>query len=266
MPEILQVGDWGLARRILQTSPVRIQRAMDIAVQQEAHYFRQKVVEGMREQAPGGRSFKPLAALTLALRKLRGFRGTKALMVRGDLRNSITVQRMGTGAAFVGVLRSARGKDGQSLVNIAEINEFGSRPIIIHITQKMREVLGRASKLMGKDEAPRQHGGDGGSPSIMVIRIPARPFLQPVADKYFQPGEVKMRFLARVGRALGGDFGQVGIPIPTGRAGEEILAGATGSAAKASAAAAAAASSRIKDPKRVAAALLGWQRRRTKGK
>ncbi len=258
MGTILQVGAWPLARRILRTSPQRVQRALDIAVQQEAHYFRQRVVEGMREQAPGGQQFKPLAPLTLALRKLRGFGGSKALLVRGDLRNSITVQRLGSGTAFVGVLRTAKGRNGQPLANIAELNEYGSRPIIIRVTQKMREVLGMAARLMGK-ESPRQSGGDGGSSSnIMVIRIPARPFLRPIAEKFFRPEDVKKRFLARVGRALDGHFGQVSIPIPDAR-------GAPGGSAGGAPAPGGAPSpkpSKVKDPKRVAAALLGWKRRR----
>jgi hypothetical protein len=47
-----------------------------------------KIVEGIREQAPGGRAFAPLEPTTLAIRQFRGFRGTKALLVAGDLRTA----------------------------------------------------------------------------------------------------------------------------------------------------------------------------------
>lgn len=232
-----------------------------MAVQQEAHLFRKLVVQGIREQAPGGKAFKPLSPLTLALRQLRGFRGTKALMVRGDLRNSITVQRAGMGAAFVGILRTARGKNGQSLANVAELNEFGSRPIVIRITQKMRELLGRAARLMGKGDSSGGGGGGSGT-NILVVRIPPRPMFQPVADAHFRPSQVRPRFLARVGQLLDGDFGQLGVPIPNddGAGALTFSGGSTAAAGKPPVG-----PSRVKDPKRVAAALLGWKRRRTKG-
>jgi hypothetical protein len=262
MSFIGRTGPWGTARRILASSPARIQKAVDVATLQEAHYFRRLVVEGLREQAPGGKAFKPLAPLTLALRKLKNFRGTKALLVRGDLRNSITVNKLGPGAAFVGVLRTAKGRNGQPLANVADLNENGSRPIIIRITQKMRELLGRAAALAGKgSDGKSPTGGGGGSSSstgIMVIRIPPRPFLRPVLDEHFKPEDVRPRFLARVGRALAGDFGQLGIPIPDGGGQYGPIPGAPPSGGKPPPVK----PPRVKDPKRVAAALKGWRRRR----
>lgn len=219
---ILQVGQWAIARRILAMAPTRVKRALDMAVLQEAHFYRGKVVEGFRLQAPGGVAFRPLAPSTLAARRFKGFRGTKALIVRGDLRNSITVQRMGPGTAFVGVLRSARAKNGKSLVNIAEVHEFGSRPIAIRVTPKMRRFLAAiAEKTVGergRDSAGKFTKGKrveyGGGSGIIIVQIPARPYLQPVYDKYMRGLDVRMRFLARVGVLLNGDFGQMGISIP----------------------------------------------------
>ena len=51
--------------------------AFDKALMQEAQFLRTKIVEGIREQAPGGRAFAPLAPTTLAIRQFRGFRGTR---------------------------------------------------------------------------------------------------------------------------------------------------------------------------------------------
>ena len=84
-----------------------MQAAFDKALLQEAQFLRTKIVEGIREQAPGGRAFTPLAPTTLAIRQFRGFHGTKALLVQGDLRNSITVTKDGD-KVFVGVLRTAQ--------------------------------------------------------------------------------------------------------------------------------------------------------------
>lgn len=208
-------GDWKKAARILGVAPVKVRIALDRAVLQEAQFFRTKCVEGFREQAPGGQPFKPLAPTTLALRRFRKFRGTKALLVSGDLRNSIKVTKKQTmlGAeAFVGVHRTSRGRDGRSLINIAEIHEFGSRPIVIPVTDAMRKYLMMVLK--------KELGVTGGSSTgtfkrgIIIVRIPARPFLQPVIDKYFNKAEAILRFQARVSANLGGVVGIMGGPIP----------------------------------------------------
>lgn len=229
MPTVIRTGQWAVARRILATAPGRVHLALDAATAQEAHYLRMKIVEGFRTQAPGGQPFKPLAETTLAIRKFKRFRGTKALIVRGDLKNSITTQRVRSAEYFVGVLRSARAKDGRSLVNIAEVHEFGSRPIAIRITPKMRAFLNLALGRMNSRRSARgAQGRDrsgrftkaariryrGAGTGIAIIQIPARPFLRPVVAEHMKPHDVKMRFLARVGRLLNGDFGQMGIPIP----------------------------------------------------
>jgi hypothetical protein len=56
---------------------------------------------------------------------LKGRGGSKALLVHGDLRNAIAVIVQGD-EAFVGVPRKARGKDGKSVVDVAQVQEFGA--------------------------------------------------------------------------------------------------------------------------------------------
>ena len=199
---LTRIGDWALARRLVSTAARRLKEATDKAVLQEAQFFRTKIVEGIREQAPGGQPFTALAPTTLAIRRFRGFKGTKALAVRGDLRNSITVVKQADGV-FVGVLRTAKGKGGASLVNVAAVHEFGSRPIVIKLTPKARRFLHAAFRAAGLD-AP---AGDRPSTGIAVIKVPARPFLRPAFEKWGQPADVSRRFLDRVARNLGGDFG-----------------------------------------------------------
>jgi hypothetical protein len=194
---VVKVGDWDAARRFVATASRRFREAVDKAVLQEAQFFRTKIVEGLREQAPGGQAFAPLAATTLAVRRFRGFKGTKALVVRGDLRNSIVVVKQ-AGGVFVGVLRTAKGKSGQPLVNVAAIHEFGSRPIVLKLTPKACRFLHAAFRSAGLDSP----AGDRPSVGIAVIRVPARPFLRPVFDKFGQPEDVSRRFLARIVRGL----------------------------------------------------------------
>lgn len=199
---IIKVGDWRTARRILNTGAERFEQAADKAVLQEAQFFRTKIVEGLREQAPGGQPIAPPAATTLAIRQLRGFRGEKSLLVRGDLRNAITVTRRGD-AVLVGVLRTAKSPEGKSLVNIAEMNENGSRPIVLHLTDNARRFIHAAFRKAGLP--PHSNSGIG----IAIIMIRPRPFLQPVFDKYGQPQDVQRRFFLRLIAELGGDFGSV---------------------------------------------------------
>jgi phage gpG-like protein len=203
MIEVKKIGAWSQVGKLLAAAPRRVQVAFDKALLQEGHFLRTKIVEGLREQAPGGRAFAPLAPTTLAIRQFRGFRGTKALLVQGDLRNSITVVKDGD-RVLVGVLRTARNRAGKSLVDIAALQEHGSRPIVMRLTPKARAFLHTAFRHAGLDGPASGQRGTG----IAIIHIPARPFLAPVFEKYGQPTQVSRRFFGRVAALLAGDFGQ----------------------------------------------------------
>jgi phage gpG-like protein len=202
MIQIKKIGPWSQVGKLLATASRRVQAAFDKALLQEAQFLRTKIVEGIREQAPGGRAFAPLAPTTLAIRQFRGFHGTKALIVHGDLRNSITVTKDGD-RVLVGVLRTARNRAGRYLVDIAALHEHGSRPIVLRLTPKARAFLHAAFRHAGLD------GPSSGQPStgIAVIQVPARPFLAPVFEKYAQPEQMSRRFLERVAAQLSSDFG-----------------------------------------------------------
>lgn len=201
MIQLKRVGAWGQVAQLLATAPRRVHVALDKALLQEAQFLRTKVVEGIREQAPGGQAFVPLAPTTIAIRRFLGFSGTKALVVHGDLRNSITVVKEGD-TAFVGVLRTAKSRGGQSLVDIAALHEHGSSPIVRTLTPKARAFLHAAFRRAGLDRPGPSSGAQ-----IAVVQIPPRPFFGPVFDRYAQPAEVARRFLDRVARLLGHDFG-----------------------------------------------------------
>lgn len=190
-----KVGDWGKARLFLSKAPRQLDTAFRRALRQEAHMLRGEIVKGITNQAPGGKAFKPLSPATLAIRQAMGFRGTKALIRRADLRNGITVQEQREGF-FVGVARNAVNKAGQKLANIAEINEFGSKPHIIQVTEKMRKFV-----MAAFTKAGIQGGGSGGFKRGFIInQIPARPFLRPVFDKY--AGSAGERVKERVAKML----------------------------------------------------------------
>jgi phage gpG-like protein len=191
---VSRTGDWARARRLLTAAPQRLQAAIGTAVRQEAHALRNEIVQGLTSQAPGGEPLKPPSPLTIAARQLEGFSGSKALIVRGDLRNSITVIVQGD-EAFIGVSRSARSKDGASMVDLAKLHEFGGPPVIIPMTPKMRRFLFALLRQAGKEPT----GGSGRG--IIVVQVPARPFLRPAFDK-FREGASR-RFLERVAKELG---------------------------------------------------------------
>ena len=79
--------DWPLDLIPTRSSRARpaTRPSIDKAMLQEGQFLRTKIVEGIREQAPGGRAFAPLAPTSSALRRFRGFGGTKALIAGGDL-------------------------------------------------------------------------------------------------------------------------------------------------------------------------------------
>ena len=191
---VSRTGDWARARRLLTAAPQRLQAAVSAAVRQEAHALRNEIVQGLTSQAPGGETLKPPSPLTNAARQLEGFGGSKALVVRGDLRNSITVIVQGD-EAFIGVSRSARSRDGASMMDLAKLHEFGGPPVIIPMTPKMRRFLFALLRQAGKEPT----GGSGRG--VIVVQVPARPFLRPAFEK-FREGASR-RFLERVARELG---------------------------------------------------------------
>ena len=191
---VMRTGDWARARQLLAAGPQRLRSAIGVAIRQEAQGLRNEIVQGLTSQAPGGEPIKPPAPLTLAARQLEGFGGTKALLVRGDLRNSITVI-VESDEAFIGVPRSARSSGGESLVDLAQLHEYGGPPVIIPITPKMRRFLFALLRQAGKEPT----GGSGRG--VVVVQVPARPFLRPAFEK-FREGASR-RFLERVAQQLG---------------------------------------------------------------
>lgn len=191
---ISRTGDWARARELLSNTSGRLKGAVERAMKQEAHALRNEVVSGLTAQAPGGEPIRPPAPLTLAARQLEGFGSTKSLLVRGDLRNAISVIADGD-EVFIGVLRSAKSSKGETLADIAQIQEFGGPPVIIPITPKMRRYLAVLLRRAGTPRGPSSGRG------VVVTQVPARPFLRPAFEK-FRSG-APQRLLNRIARQLG---------------------------------------------------------------
>lgn len=187
-------GDWAKAARILGSAEPRVQKALQQAVLQEAHFLRKQIVVGLRSGAPGGKAFKPLSPLTLIIRRYTGRGGgSKPLNATAQLAGSVIVKPLPGPGAFVGVLRAARGK---RPANLAKIHEYGRT---IRMTAKMRAFVGA---IMRKSGLPRQPGR-----GRAVVVIPARPFVGPVIARDGQRDLVAKRFWVNMARLLGPDFG-----------------------------------------------------------
>jgi hypothetical protein len=143
---VKRFGDWDKARAKLAGNPgARLALALRQATVKNAILLVREIKRGIRSQAPGGKPFVKLAESTI---RRKG--SSKALIDTGFLVNAIT-QRILVDKAFVGLLRGTVNKDGEDLVNIGAVMEYG---------------------------ATIRH------PNGAVIVIPPRPFLHPVMEKY----------------------------------------------------------------------------------
>lgn len=195
-------GAWADASRIATTMSEKFGKAAERAVMKEAHRLRGLIIRNITGGGrPAGAPFAELSPLTLVMRKFRrGFGGSKPLIQTAALRNSISVVKVGGGAVFVGVMRKASKKG----VNVAELMEFGSKQYSIKMTPKMRRFLMKAFRMAGLVSSGAKGSGGGG---MLVIKIPARPFIGPVVDKEAKPADVQRRFWENVAKDMGGDFG-----------------------------------------------------------
>lgn len=199
-------GAWKAAMNDLRTARTRFPRAIDKSVAQEAQMARKMIIDGIREQAPAGKRFLPLSRLTVALRRSQGFRGSKALTRTGALIGNIAAKRQGRGRYFVGVLRGATTRTGTAITTIARMNEEGAT-FVVRVTPRMRRYLMAALRQAGKSRA--RPGTGALKRGIMVVRIPARPFIGPVIDVInSQRAETRRRMIGRVAKELGYTLGR----------------------------------------------------------
>lgn len=191
-------GAWAKLEAILKDGDRRLAAAAQKAVLQEAHAIRGKVIENINSGGTlAGKPFAPLSPMTLIVRRFRGFNGTKPLIVSGALVGSVTVQKV-AGGVLVGVNRKSAGG-----VNLAKLHEEGGGPWTRPMTDRQRRFLAAALRSAGQRMGDVPGGG-----GVLKIRIPARPYFQPVIDRFAQSEDVRRRFWEVIAKETKGDFGR----------------------------------------------------------
>lgn len=143
---VKRIGDWDKVRARLSAGiGPRLANALQQATIRNALFLVREIQRGIRSQSPGGQPFAKLAESTIARKG-----SSKALIDTGFLISAIT-QKIMADKAFVGLLRGTTNKDGEDVVNIGAVMEYG---------------------------ATIKH------PNGATIIIPPRPFLHPVLEKY----------------------------------------------------------------------------------
>ena len=115
-----KTGDWMKAVNRLEKLGQDIDKVTKRATIKAAMLLVREIKLGIRNQAPGGKPFVPLAESTIDKKG-----SSKALIDTGFLINAIT-QKIVNDQAFVGILRGSVGKDGTDRANIGAIMEFGA--------------------------------------------------------------------------------------------------------------------------------------------
>ena len=202
MSAVGKSGLWSQTAGFIGNVGVKSRAALMLATKREAIFAVGEMKKGIRDQAPGGQTFQALSELTLAKRKAKDVKGTKALIRHADLFRSIrAVGPIGGGdTVFAGVLRTATGRNGQNLANVAAVQEFG-QTMAINVDKpgkggKTTRDFFLALFLKGLISAPLK-----GTTRILIVVVPPRPFVAPVL-KNMEKGRAG-RFLDVMAPAMG---------------------------------------------------------------
>ena len=167
-------GGWEEAPKRLAERVERLRKSLEQAVLRAALVVEAEVKKGILDQAPGGHPLPALHPWTIALRlhglsaskkaaASSGDGGHKRLLNHGDLLGAIThIIGKDKLSAQVGILRTAKNRDGKSLVDIARVLSKGA---VIKVTPAMRAWLHYHDLHL--------------KPSTTSIILPATPFLEP---------------------------------------------------------------------------------------
>ncbi len=191
------IGDWARGVSTFNGLPERFQAALNEAAMEEGEAMRSRIVDQLTHG-----DFAPLSPLTAVFARGRTI-GTPL----SGLAKDVVVKRVGD-AVFVGIQTSGSGS--MSRADIAELHERGAEFDVVPSDKQRRFIMTclREAGLLAPriPGAPRaQPGGSG--PGVIHIRIPARPWLQPVVDEWCKPDDVKRRFEERVTTKLRGQLG-----------------------------------------------------------
>lgn len=160
------IGDWERAQKILAAAPADLKQALRKALSQESLYLLTELQKNFKKVTP------PNARSTI---RQKG--SSRPLVNDRDLYNGMQIVHKGDLEKFIGIPRSApaRGKNAKGgIVRLAEIHENG-KVIVQQMTDKQRKFLHAFFKKSGGSSG----GSGGGSGGVLVIHIPARPFIGP---------------------------------------------------------------------------------------
>ena len=118
MADIEKTGDWDGFAAILAKASSQFKSNIKKATDTSGQLLVGKIVERIQS----GQVAPPTGAKFRAWKEKHGYSDT-TLVMSSDLLNAINYENKDWNEGFVGVKRSATGKDGQSLVNIAAIQE-----------------------------------------------------------------------------------------------------------------------------------------------
>lgn len=176
------VGDWKKAKEVITAAPDDLEQALESAVLGLGEKY-----AGLIRKKMGSNVAPPNSPFTVMAK-----RSSKTLINKGDLRNSVTAIRVGRFQVFVGVPRTAKTKVASPIgesARLANILENGAI-IVMQMTDKQRRYLHatigkKASKTSTKE----------GNTGVLVIHIPARPFIRPVFDEHLPKAPAEMERL-----------------------------------------------------------------------
>jgi len=164
--EIKFTGDWNGFAALLDPAgfTMRFEREVRRATIINARIIVREIRNEIKSGVPPAN-----ARLTLLLKK-----GNKTLVSDdANLWNAIGHELIDSFTAFVGVIKSGRGKTESELINIAEVLHDGAT---IKVTNKMRGWFIGMSKQTGGVIKPLK-------PTTKVIVIPSRPFIRNAIQK-----------------------------------------------------------------------------------
>jgi hypothetical protein len=160
------VGSWKQAQKMLAASPSTFDRALKKVVHEQAEQLAASIRKNILRNTP-----PPNAASTVALKG-----SSKTLVKSGEMANSVQISWHGKFSAIIGIPASAK----KALARLADIHEHG-RVIVQQMTDKQRKFLHARFPGMGS----------GTGTGIIVIHIPARPFIKPAFEEYNLKGKPK---------------------------------------------------------------------------
>jgi hypothetical protein len=187
MFEIKPFGDWSGVASKLSSASKGFAAAADKAILREAHRIRTLIIRNLQTGgATAGKPFAPHSPLTFVIRKFTGRRGgTKPLMTTIGL-GSVVVLKQGS-TVFVGVRKA------KQFWRDASTHEYGAT---FNTTARQQRFLGAALRASGLPAS-----------KILVLKIPPRPFVGPVIEKFATQEMVTNNIRAYISEELGGFFG-----------------------------------------------------------